>query len=86
MFRTLWHESCQVKLPRLATMVWPLCSLAPQVLDLTTEAKDTEAIAKLNSDLAYLFDERNVEGFCRQASLHVPSGKGAERESSSRLS
>jgi hypothetical protein len=30
------------------------------ILDLSTEAKVTEAIAKLDSDLAYLLDERKV--------------------------
>ena len=46
---------------------------------MTTEAKDAEAIAKLNSDLAYLLDERKVEGFCRQASVYHPERVRSER-------
>ena len=40
------------------------------ILDLSTEAKVTEAIAKLDSDLAYLMDERRVTRLL-QASLSV---------------
>jgi hypothetical protein len=46
---------------------------------LTTEAKDAEAIAKLSSDLAYLLDERKVEGFCRKASVYHRERVRSER-------